>query len=661
MSQSGVYGTQGVANASNIPGARYQSISWIDSSGNFWLFGGYGKASVGSSNRLNDLWKFDGTNWTWVSGDSVAYQYGIYGTKGVADASNKPGARRQSISWIDSSDNLWLFGGSGLDGYGSRGELNDLWKFDGANWTWVSGDKQRNRNGFYGTKGVANASNKPGARSQSISWTDSSGNFWLFGGYGYDYIGFPGLRNDLWKFDGAEWTWISGVNTGGHYGIHGTIGETGAANHPGARSGCISWVDSNDSFWLFGGVGLSFSYLNDLWKYDGINWTWVSGVSGMNPSGIYGTKGVAGADNMPGARSGSISWIDSSNVLWLFGGYGIDSGGGFSYLNDLWKFDGVNWTWVSGSDIINQSGAYGTKGVANTSNIPGARQQSISWIDSIGNFWLFGGSGKDNSGSNGWLNDLWKFDGVNWTWVSGSDIVNQSGVYGTKGIASAGNIPGVRDNSISWVDLSGNLWLFGGFGVNSGGSQNCMNDVWKFDGAEWTWVGGSEVINQAGVYGAAGVADAGNIPGARYSSISWVDSIGDVWLFGGSGYDSTGSYGSLNDFWKFDGVNWTWFSGSKTADPLAVYGTMGISYAVLSTPGPRSGSISWIDSSDDLWLFGGYGYDSTGSIGAMSDLWKFEPICDRQIFGDVNNDCRYDLIDFAISASEWLEETSWHH
>jgi len=35
VNASGVYGTQGTASASNVPGARYSASSWIDSSGNF--------------------------------------------------------------------------------------------------------------------------------------------------------------------------------------------------------------------------------------------------------------------------------------------------------------------------------------------------------------------------------------------------------------------------------------------------------------------------------------------------------------------------------------------------------------------------------------------------------------------------------------------------
>ncbi len=38
---------------------------------------------------------------------------------------------------------------------------------------------------------------------------------------------------------------------------------------------------------------------------------------------------------------------------------------------------------------------------------------------------------------------------------------------------------------------------------------------------QWTWVGGSKLLNQKGTYGTLGVAAAGNIPGARTSAASW--------------------------------------------------------------------------------------------------------------------------------------------
>ena len=68
-----------------------------------------------------------------------------------------------------------------------------------------------------------------------------------------------------------------------------------------------------------------------------------------------------------------------------------------------------------------------------------------------------------------------------WTWVGGSSTlpascVNnpsgfcaQPGVYGTLGIAAAGNIPGARDSAATWTDSNGNFWLFGGEGADSQG------------------------------------------------------------------------------------------------------------------------------------------------------------------------------------------------
>jgi len=42
-------------------------------------------------------------------------------------------------------------------------------------------------------------------------------------------------------------------------------------------------------------------------------------------------------------------------------------------------------------------------------------------------------------------------------------------------------------------------------------------------------------------------------------------------------------------------------------------------------PGARNSISSWIDSSGNLWLFGGYGYDSTGNVGYLNDLWQYDP------------------------------------
>ena len=80
-------------------------------------------------------------------------------------------------------------------------------------------------------------------------------------------------------------------------------------------------------------------------------------------------------------------------------------------------------TWMGGDDVWNegpndlpiQAGVYGTKGVPSIHNIPGARTNSITWIDAIGNTWIFGGSGYDKIGQLGSLNDLWRFNSQQFT------------------------------------------------------------------------------------------------------------------------------------------------------------------------------------------------------------------------------------------------------
>lgn len=69
------------------------------------------------------MWKFDGRNWTWITGSNTYSENYNYGTKGVPSIYNSPPLRQNAIFEIDSSDNLWLFGGVA----GAR--RNDLWIF----------------------------------------------------------------------------------------------------------------------------------------------------------------------------------------------------------------------------------------------------------------------------------------------------------------------------------------------------------------------------------------------------------------------------------------------------------------------------------------------------------------------------------------------------
>jgi hypothetical protein len=505
-----------------------------------------------------------------------------------------------------------------------------------------------------------------------------------------------------------DWTWIDGTKTSGTIAApgYGSFPQSPPStipnpytNTPGARHSAAGWTDNAGNLWLFGGLGWEITGnsspdtldapMNDLWVcvmtgdycqwqlVGGYNVPWgvgiVNNAQHENQPGVYSNVGNAlpFPTPVPGGRWGGATWTDSAGNLWLFGGNG-NSDSATGLLNDLWKFDtstfaGLNpnvvtgqWTWVGGSNQINQKGNYGPTGTL----VPGARANAVTWKDNSGNFWLFGGYGFDGAATPtlGYLNDLWKFNGTTWTFVSGSTLANQLGVYaGTP-------VPGARQEAVGWADTNGNLYLFGGEGEDSAGTVNgILNDLWVYNitNNQWTFLTGSGTANQTGTYpsqtivgpvsttGAAGtcglavgnttlncspVSTTGALPGSRWGATAWADSGGNLWLFGGWGLDSTATNGNgaLNDTWVYtpnatasQPGTWAWIKGSNTGSQNGIYGPMVRPYStyVIWTPGGRSNATRWVDNNNQLWLFGGEGYDatSTNGNGYLNDLWRYLP------------------------------------
>jgi N-acetylneuraminic acid mutarotase/ribosomal protein S11 len=430
-----------------------------------------------------------------------------------------------------------------------------------------------------------------------------------------------------------EWAWMSGSNVPNNGGTYGTLGVPDAANVPGVRNfGPVSWTDTSGNLWLFGGNGIDSAGttgdLNDLWKYNIVSghWTWVSGSNLINQNPSYGALNVPATTNVPGARDSAVSWIDASGNLWLFGGVGNDSTGAIGYLNDLWEYtvSTNEWTWMGGSNMANQNGSYGTLGVPAAGNIPGAR--GFSTVQNIsGEVWLFGGFGNDSAGVQDNLNDLWDYtlSTGKWTWMGGLNFVDEVGVYGAKGTVGPLNIPGARYSPATWTDTSGNFWLFGGSNLEVNGTTvDSFNDLWEFStvSKEWTWMNGSNLLNQIGTYGTLGTAALGNTPGSRSDLFSWTDPSGNFWLFGGFGNDSTTTQGELNDLWEYSVATneWTWKKGPNVVNQNGTFGTLG-QLAPGNIPESREGGASWADASGNLWLFAGSGAN------AFNDLWMYFP------------------------------------
>jgi hypothetical protein len=262
----------------------------------------------------------------------------------------------------------------------------------------------------------------------------------------------------------------------------------------------------------------------------------------------------------------------------------------------------------------------------------------------------------DSAGTIGLLNDLWEYSSTanQWTWIgpSTSNIANQKGSYGTQGTGSGTTAPGGRQAGVLWADTSGNIWLFGGFGLDSAGTGNAgpppagaiLNDLWEFNitTKQWTWVSGNNLANQTGTYGTEATSNlssgaATNMPGSRWGAVGWSDANSNLWMLGGWGYgtSTTDPTGFLNDIWEYQHSSgqWIWWKGIPNANQNTVFAIQAIpggdaSLFVNNIVGGRRGAAIWApDALGYIKVFGGEGYDSSNGAppGYLNDLWTYLP------------------------------------
>jgi hypothetical protein len=415
-------------------------------------------------------------------------------------------------------------------------------------WTWISGDDWPGDPGVFGTQGVPSVNNRPPAAYEYVDWKDNSGNFWIYGGT-YPYY------SDLWKFNPQtlEWTWVKGNATQQEPAFYGIQGISGPLNTPGQRSyGALSWIDTTGNLWLFGGSQSGVH--NDLWKYEISNneWTWMKGDSSASGLAFHGVRGVPGPLNNPGPRNEvSTAWTDSINNLWLFGGYGYGDLGTWGHLNDVMKYNiSTNeWTWMKGSNAANALPSWGVKNVPDTSNDPGGRCSYTHWTDADGGLWMMGGFTLDSISD--FMNDLWRYD-INtndWTWKSGTNRLNDTGVYHSQCVIDSTSNPGSRGEHRSCAqDNCGRFWFYGG--VNWVASSYAMNDLWIFNPAtlKWTLLFGSFIPIQFADFGTLGVPSVSNRPPQRSGAVAWWGNDNRFYMFGGLVGASTSTW---NDMWVF--------------------------------------------------------------------------------------------------------------
>ena len=328
----------------------------------------------------------------------------------------------------------------------------------------MGGSSTVNQPGVYGKLGTPAAGNIPGGRDNAATWTDSSGNFWLFGGVGFDTNGNFGYLNDLWEFNPStdEWTWMGGSSTVpascagsttvtcGQPGVYGTLNSAAAANVPGGRDsvrpGPTAAAISGFSA-AMASMPATFWHLNDLWEFNPTTkeWTWMGGSSthrqqwrpARESTGPLapplpqispvveipppaGSTRAANSGSMAAKASTARELRSAGRPLGVRSHHpGVDVDGRKQHLARRMRHQRT-----MGSAVGPPSTAHSDVSAPGIG--PGSRVAAVGWTDGDGNLWLFGGLG-----SVFWENrdfseidqyDLWEFNPSTqqWAWMSGN-------------------------------------------------------------------------------------------------------------------------------------------------------------------------------------------------------------------------------------------------
>jgi hypothetical protein len=680
-----VAGTKGIASVSNFPGSREKSQTWIDSSGNLWLFSGM--VASASIQPHSDLWKYDITTnmWTWVSGE-INNTTGNYVDMGIASNNSFPTSRYGGFCWTDNLNNLWLFSGDIYQGSNQYNNIDDVWKYniDTNQWTWMKGINP-NISGYstavLGTLGIESPANTPGGNRmyEGSVWKTNNNDVYIRGNSVY-----------LWKYNMTTNNWaIVNNNSSSNYGIQNVENTT---NTPPITSNAMTWVDTNNNLWMFGGLydyvgnsGPKMNY-NTLWKYNTTTnkWSWKKGKNpntilssfSKNHPGYSGIKGIENALSLPMSRNKGINWIQNNN---LFLGYGNNYFYFEKKLLDLWKFDidTNNFTWIGGRSTVSDIPYFESITQESVYTQPKVR---VIANDDLNNLFGFSVVESYNGvlGSN--LYNFCKYNKLNDTWQIlkyRQALYTEAFDYGTIGIESDTSFP-PTNLSNAWF-LNNNIYFIA---YESSQTFNLDTSFWKFNTLTNKFTCLSHIPSNVGILN---IPSATNFPNPssnkvnffdidnnlmtlsnnsiwRYNASSnmWVriyefnaqsssptlnrtnylvcaDSNNNLWLFGGI----INGVGSVNDLWKYDANSnsWNLIKGLPNNKESVSYGVKGIS-SPTNMPGGRHESYFWYRN-NKLWLYGGTGDNLISGNNSLLDLWYYDLNINSWIWVDGYKDTTY--------------------
>ena len=197
----------------------------------------------------------------------------------------------------------------------------------------------------------------------------------------------------------------------------------------------------------------------------------------------------------------------------VFGGYTITG-----YTNKTWVYYHNSDYWMESS----------------SEEVPSARyfhDMATDWNSD--RIVMFGGYGMNESGFYAYRNDTWLYYAERDLWLEVSD---------------AGGPPPRYQHAMAFDNITGDVILYGGYGMNESGYYQRFNDTWAFDMQTLTWSQVDTPVN----------------PGKRSYHEMAGDHSGNIMMFGGYidgvGYDE--------NTWRYRDGNWTMVESTTHPESL---------------------------------------------------------------------------------------------
>jgi hypothetical protein len=559
--------------------STYQAVTSLN------VMGGNLYAGIGVAANNAEVWRWNGSSWTKIGGDSINSGWttnydavrsltsngstlyaGLGDTATEAEvwswngsAWTKIGGDGVSSSWTTADNieqvlSLEYFGGNLYAGTGLTAGDGDVWRYNGTSWTKIGGD---NLNSGWaastyevvpslatdGTNLYAGVGNSNGDgevfRWNGSAWTKIGGDGVNSGfsanqgdgvyalSYGNSTL-FSGLydaaRNGtLWSWNGSAWTWVGGGYVNQSWGFY---------NLQSAESS----MTYNEKLYVGTGVSVAGNAL--VWEYDGSNWT-VIGGQGVKSSWAADTfENVYALQTFEGELYASLGTTANDAEVWKYNGTSWTKIGGDS-LNSGWttNYEAVHSLTVYNGDLYAGIGVTATEGEVwrwNGSSWAkvGGDGTSSSWatagnIESVLSMVVYDGQLYAGVGSTVNDADIWRYNGTIWTQVAGD------------GIASSWN------SAYEEVFI---MRVYNGKLIAGLGSGTDDAEVWEYNGSTWTKIGGDDVNSSwtGGTYERIRAMAIYN--GELYAGIGDGTAEGEVWKWNGSSWTQTGG-DSLNSGW----------------------------------------------------------------------------------------------------------------